>query len=61
MATIDRAPSVLGAPEWQNLLRTRLMAVQADSEPYRDLIEQCEQRRPASGVLFSALLCASLS
>ncbi len=40
MTTIDR-PS--GVPEWQNLVRSRLMAKQAEGEAYRDIIEQCER------------------
>lgn len=31
-----------GAPEWQNIIKERLMAKQAETEGYRELIEQCE-------------------
>lgn len=35
--------ATLGAPpEWQNVIRARLMAQQTLSEPLKDVIEQCE-------------------
>lgn len=44
MASIDGAlaagPST-GGIEWQNTLRTRLMAKQAESEAYREIVDQC--------------------
>lgn len=30
------------APEWQNVIRARLMATQAARDPLKDIIEQCE-------------------
>lgn len=34
--------ATLGAPpEWQNVIRARLMAQQAAAEPLKDVIEQC--------------------
>lgn len=30
-----------GAPEWQNIIKERLMAKQAESEVHREMIDQC--------------------
>ncbi len=34
--------STLPPPEWQNVIRARLMAAQAARDPLKDIIEQCE-------------------
>lgn len=50
--------AALGAPpEWQNVIRARLMAQQNVNEPLKDVIEQCKftilrlelTRRPETG------------
>jgi hypothetical protein len=37
--------STLPPPEWQNVIRARLMAAQAARDPLKDIIEQCESTR----------------
>jgi len=38
MSAIERSSAT---PEWQNLLRSRLMSNQSEREGYRDIVEQC--------------------
>lgn len=43
--------ATVGAPpEWQNVIRARLMAQQTVTEPLKDVIEQCECPRRMSSV-----------
>lgn len=50
MATLNTlSASNINGIEWQNILRSRLMAKQAESEAYREIVDQCQSSLPPLG------------
>lgn len=52
------AAQLTGPPEWQNVLKHRFMAQQAQDEVYKDLIANCEYRADSVSLRYRILHAA---